>query len=127
MSDRASWVVRGIVCGAIVVTLGFLGCAQQKPPAEEPAKEEVKTPPPPPPAPVKVAPAPAPAAPAVGAQTYTVQKGDTLFSIAKRFGVKMKDLQDANGIQNPNLIKIGQKLTIPGGAGAPKGGTQEPF
>ena len=126
MSERGRWIVRGIVCGAVMFALGFLGCAQQKPPAEEPAKEEVKAPPPPPPAPAPVTVAPAPVAPAAGGQTYTVQKGDTLFSIAKRFGLKVKDLQDANGITNPNLIKTGQKLTIPGGGGAPKGG-QQPF
>ena len=116
MSDRESWVVRGLVAGMMVVTLGFLGCAQQKPPAEEPVKEEVKSPPPPPPAPGPVRPAPAPTmAPAGGEQTYTVQKGDKgLMDIARRFGVNWKELARINNIQPPNYpIKIGQKLVIP--------------
>ena len=118
MSDRGSWVVRGFVAGAIVFALGFMGCSQQKPeaPVEEPApKAEVKPlPPPPMPAPVRVAPA---EAPAVGGETYVVKKGDTLYGIARRYGLKAKDLQEANNIPNPNRIKIGQKLIIPAGGG----------
>jgi peptidoglycan/xylan/chitin deacetylase (PgdA/CDA1 family) len=45
--------------------------------------------------------------------TYTVQAGDTLFSIAQRFGVSVDELAQANGIANPSLIYAGQVLTIP--------------
>ena len=48
--------------------------------------------------------------------TYTVQSGDTLGGIAKRFGVTVDSLARANGITNPNLIRVGMKLTIPGAA-----------
>jgi putative chitinase len=51
-------------------------------------------------------------------QSYTVRSGDTLSGIASRFGTTVAALQRANGISNPNLIYVGQKLTIPGG-GAP--------
>lgn len=47
---------------------------------------------------------------------YTVKKGDTLYSISKRFygdPQKYKLIMEANGIENPNLIKVGQKLLIP--------------
>jgi LysM repeat protein len=53
---------------------------------------------------------------------YTIRKGDSLGSIAKRFGVKQSTLIEYNQIKSPNLIKIGQKLVIPlkgGSAAAP--------
>ena len=45
---------------------------------------------------------------------YVVQEGDTLWSIAQRFGVSVDDLANANGIQNASLLKAGDKLVIPG-------------
>ena len=57
------------------------------------------------------------ASPASADSTYVVQRGDTLFSIAVRFGVTVPALQAANGIANPNLIFVGQVLTIPGPGG----------
>lgn len=47
-------------------------------------------------------------------QTYTVQKGDTLFFIAKRFGVALEALIRANPqIKDPNLIFPGDIVNIP--------------
>lgn len=46
-------------------------------------------------------------------RSYTVQKGDTLLSIARRFGLTVKQLQEANKISNPDRIYPGQTLTIP--------------
>ena len=46
------------------------------------------------------------------ATTYTIKKGDTLGSIAKRYGVDWRVLADANGIDDPNLIYAGVKLKI---------------
>lgn len=43
-------------------------------------------------------------------RTYTVQTGDSLYSIARRFGVKVKQLQAWNGIDT--LLKPGQQLTL---------------
>ncbi len=43
---------------------------------------------------------------------YTVQRGDTLSSIARRYGVTVRYLVNLNGIANPNLIYIGQILRI---------------
>ena len=45
--------------------------------------------------------------------TYTVVSGDSLSSIAKRFGVKTSDIIRANDMQNPDSLRIGQKLHIP--------------
>ena len=50
----------------------------------------------------------------VGENTiYVVQKGDSLYSIAKKFNVSVDRLKSANNLQN-NLIRINQKLVIPG-------------
>ncbi len=46
-------------------------------------------------------------------QTYVVQLGDTLYSIARKFGVSAQAIQTANGITDPNNIKAGQVLIIP--------------
>jgi LysM repeat protein len=49
-----------------------------------------------------------------GGFTYCVQWGDTLFSIARRFGVTVDAIVKANGLANPNQIRAGQVLIIPG-------------
>lgn len=54
---------------------------------------------------------PAPAAAATG--TYRVRAGDTLGGVAGRTGVAVDALATANGVADPNLIRIGQVLTIP--------------
>lgn len=46
-------------------------------------------------------------------ETYTVFPGDTLFSLALRFGVNILDLAEENNITNFNRIFIGQVLRIP--------------
>lgn len=48
--------------------------------------------------------------------TYTVQAGDTLSSIASKFGTSYQALASLNGISNPNLIYIGQVLRVNGSA-----------
>lgn len=62
----------------------------------------------------------APAAPSPSAtpapQTYTVQRGDTLSAIAKRFyghAGEFRRIAAANNIANPDLIHPGQQLVIP--------------
>ncbi|MCA9932916.1 MAG: LysM peptidoglycan-binding domain-containing protein [Ardenticatenaceae bacterium] len=49
--------------------------------------------------------------------TYTVQSGDTLSTIAQRFGTTYLAIAQANNIANPNYIYVGQVLTIPGSTG----------
>ena len=44
---------------------------------------------------------------------YTVQAGDTLFSIAQRFGLTLDEVVEANNISNPDVIFEGDTLTIP--------------
>ncbi|PZR06593.1 MAG: peptidoglycan-binding protein [Archangium gephyra] len=52
-------------------------------------------------------------------QTYTVKSGDTLSGIASRYGTTVSALAAKNGIRNPNLIHVGQRLIISGGSSAP--------
>ena len=46
-------------------------------------------------------------------QKYTVKKGDTLSSIAKKYGVTVDAIVKANKIKNKNLIRTGSVLVIP--------------
>ena len=46
-------------------------------------------------------------------QQYTVQEGDTLGAIAQIYDVSVEDLMAANGITDPNVLQIGQILTVP--------------
>ena len=48
-----------------------------------------------------------------GLTTYEVQPGDVLWQIAERFGLRTETLLWANDLPNPDLILVGQKLTIP--------------
>jgi N-acetylmuramoyl-L-alanine amidase len=49
----------------------------------------------------------------VVASTYVVHPGDTLTAIAMRHGTTVSALAEANHLADPNLIRIGQLLTIP--------------
>jgi LysM repeat protein len=62
-------------------------------------------------------------APKPTARTYTVRAGDTLNAIAQRFGVSAASIAAVNGLSNPNNIRIGMVLRIPGGG---SGGTTGP-
>ena len=44
---------------------------------------------------------------------YIVQKGDSLWKIAKKFRSTVEEITRMNGIENPNEIQIGQKIYIP--------------
>ncbi len=46
--------------------------------------------------------------------THIVQRGETLYRIALRYGVSVSALSEANGITNANRIYSGQNLIIPG-------------
>jgi LysM repeat protein len=61
--------------------------------------------------------------PSTGTGTYVVKPGDTLSSIAARFGTTVQQLAALNGITNVNLIYVGQVLKVPGGS---SGGTPAP-
>ncbi len=46
--------------------------------------------------------------------THTVEKSDTLYSLGRKYGVTVQEIQAANGMGASNAISIGQKLIIPG-------------
>ena len=50
--------------------------------------------------------------PGVSSNTYIVVKGDSLWAIAKKYGISVDSLKKANNLTS-NLLKIGQKLIIP--------------
>ena len=54
------------------------------------------------------------AGPSCGAD-YRVVRGDTLTRIARRCGSSIAAIARASGVRNPNLIRVGQRLVIPGG------------
>lgn len=51
--------------------------------------------------------------PPADTQVYIVQRGDTLFSIAWRYGTTVAELARINNIANPWFIYVGQSLLIP--------------
>ncbi|MHB1004171.1 MAG: LysM peptidoglycan-binding domain-containing protein [Chloroflexota bacterium] len=54
------------------------------------------------------------AAPAqTGPAAYIIDIGDTLSGIADRFGLSSTAVASANGLANPNSLRVGQRLTIP--------------
>lgn len=58
----------------------------------------------------------------VSSNVYVVKPGDTLYSIAARYGVAWQTLASVNRILNPALLQVGQQLIIPeGGTAAPEG------
>lgn len=55
--------------------------------------------------------------PAAGGEQYVVHivaRGESLLSIAARYGVSYLEIAVRNGLTNPNLIYVGQRLIIPG-------------
>lgn len=74
---------------------------------------------PPPPKPVAVKPVAAVSAtPAPASISHVVSRGDSLSGISRRYNVKMSAIVAANPGLNPDRIKIGQKIAIPGSAPA---------
>ena len=48
--------------------------------------------------------------------TYTVQAGDTLYSIARRSGINLNTLLSINGLSQSSVIRPGQTLSVSGSA-----------
>lgn len=53
------------------------------------------------------------ATPTVGTITHKVQKGENLIGIAEHYGTTVQSIVRANGLANPDVIYIGQRLIIP--------------
>lgn len=51
------------------------------------------------------------------AAVHRVQRGETLWSIARRYGVSVEEMVRANGISDVSRIEVGQRLRVPGSLG----------
>lgn len=52
-------------------------------------------------------------APSAGGRSHTVASGETLSAIAAAWGVSSQEIIRANNLSNPNVLRVGQTLTIP--------------
>lgn len=56
------------------------------------------------------------AATPTGTYTHTIQSGESLYTIARRYDVTTQALVQANALSSPDKIVVGQKIVIPGRA-----------
>jgi membrane-bound lytic murein transglycosylase D len=49
---------------------------------------------------------------------YTVEPGDTLLGIASKYGVPLQNIERYNRLNNYSMLKVGERITIPGAAGS---------
>jgi lipoprotein NlpD len=56
-------------------------------------------------------------------ESYTVRSGDTLYSIAFRYGLDQRQLAQWNNLRNPNQINVGQRLVLRAPGGSRSGAT----
>ena len=92
---------------AVAAALVLVGCMTRAPaPVEERAPPPLGYPVPPPPAPAAREPEVRPP------QVYTVKRGETLAQIALDHGLDYRELAVWNNIENPNVIRVGQVLTV---------------
>lgn len=98
---------------ALAGALLLAGCATPRPPAPVEERPTTKAPAKPPAAEAPKPPAEPASAPADSRPTtYTVKPGDTLMRIALETGQAWRDIARWNGIENPNLIEVGQVLRV---------------
>ncbi|MDA0322911.1 MAG: LysM peptidoglycan-binding domain-containing protein [Verrucomicrobia bacterium] len=122
--------VLGIVGAVHVIGVGALVCLQGCRPTTTTGADAALSPPPPVmPPPTFSAPVVTKAGPSTAAvssavlpftSTYVVTKGDSISVIAKKFGVRTRDIVALNQLKNPNKIRVGQKILLPGPADTSK-------
>lgn len=98
--------------GTLIVALATIGCGHRTPPPEtapSPPEADDRQP---------GAEAPPPAAGVTGrpARLHTIESGDTLWSLSRRYGVSVDALVRANQLADPDRLTIGDPLIIPGPA-----------
>jgi murein DD-endopeptidase MepM/ murein hydrolase activator NlpD len=102
-------VTRWLVAGAIALAT-LSGCAaRQRTPAEVSGQK---------PPPFPLGPGDAHVEPELLGTTHVVQKGETLYRIARTYGIEPRELMEANGITDPKSLVVGQDLFVPGAARA---------
>ena len=100
---------------ALCLPLWMAGCSPSYVPApvvnlETPEAEEEKKPAPEPK--VEAPPAPPPIPDEPRPEFYTVRSGDTLAAIALNFGMSHREIALWNGMANPDLVQVGQRLRL---------------
>ena len=68
-------------------------------------------------------PQPQPVIPPPSATEYKIEKGDSFYTIGKKFGVSSKAIQAANPNVDPAKLQIGKTIQIPAPTAAPVAGT----
>jgi len=58
------------------------------------------------------------APPHTAARTHVIRRGETLSSIATMYGISVDELANANRLRNADMVKRGQKITVPDTSGA---------
>lgn len=48
-----------------------------------------------------------------GARYHTLQKGETIFAVSRKYNVKPKQILDANNFKDPSKLAVGTKVLIP--------------
>jgi len=102
-------VTRWLVAGAIALATLTACAARQRTPAEVSGQR-------PPPFPLGAG--DAHVEPELLGTTHVVQKGETLYRIARTYGIDPRELMEANGISDPKTLVVGQELFVPGAARA---------
>ncbi len=105
MRAGARWVLVTALLGA---ALGLAGCGEDE--ADEPVEPEPEVEEEPDPEPE---PEPEPEEDEPEDVTHVVQEGDTLSSIAADFGVALEEIVEANDLEDPDAILVGEELVIP--------------
>jgi murein DD-endopeptidase MepM/ murein hydrolase activator NlpD len=54
-------------------------------------------------------------------KVHVIQKGETIYSIARSYGANIQEILSLNGIQDPRKVQAGQRIKIPGGVEIPGG------
>lgn len=114
---RLAWLVVGVVVSAVLTGCGGGGGAPPSPrptaaPSPSPSAAASATPTQSPVISLTPTPVPTPT-PTTAGFFYTVQPGDTLYSIARRFGTTVEAIAAANHLADPGQISAGQVLLIP--------------
>jgi len=63
--------------------------------------------------PVPAASAAVPETEPAASRFHTVAKGETLWGISRQYGVSLKSIEEANKLDDPDRLSVGQRLVIP--------------
>ena len=91
--------------------------AVRPPPRPDSSAAAPARPPSPRPPPLPLAPAEQHDEPALEGVLHTVHRGETVYRIARAYGIEPADLMESNGISDPRSLAVGAELFVPGATG----------